>query len=309
MINLYEKFCALNRNIKNSQYVINTKGAIKIYYGINIDGCFRLSFLSSKPSGIKDMTKNISVVHGNTLEENNWTCFDLINNDLISVFCSFGEDIISSVIDEMNEVNALNKLRLRYNTWLALFKKNRSLMSPEKAKGLFGELYFLKNTMIDKYGINTSIKSWSGPDFFTKDFAVNDTWYEIKTTSCIATVIHISSLQQISSDLTGRLIIIKVEEMADAYNGKDSSINELIQYIISKIEDNDIKDEFLTKLSNVGYDFSDILGDKKYNVALVEKYIVNNDFPAIREKDIKSTAVNNVGYDIVIKLLFDFLEK
>ena len=307
MINLFEKFNSLNRNIKNTQYLIDTKGVVKAYYGVSVDGFFRLAFLSSKSSGIKDMTKNIAVVQGNSNEENYWTCFDLKNDDLISVFCSFGEDLISSVCNEYNETTALTKLRLRYSTWLALFRKTRTPLSPEKAKGLFGELYFLKNVMLKKYDIDKTINSWSGPDYLVKDFAVDDYWYEIKTISCSGTVVKISSLQQLSSDIEGKLVVIKVEEMADAYKGKDSSINELVQYVIAEIESNDTKDMFLDKLANIGYDFSDELGNKKYNVANLEYYLVDDKFPALRETDIKSEAINNVGYELILKLLIDYL--
>ena len=309
MINLFEKFNSLNRNIKNTQYLIDTKGVVKAYYGVSGDGFFRLAYLSSKSSGIKDMTKNIAVVQGNSNEENYWTCFDLKNDDLISVFCSFGEDLISSVCNEYNETTALTKLRLRYSTWLALFRKTRTPLSPEKAKGLFGELYFLKNVMLKKYDIDKTINSWSGPDYLVKDFAVDDYWYEIKTISCSGTVVKISSLQQLSSDIEGKLVVIKVEEMADAYKGKDSSINELVQYVIAEIESNDTKDMFLDKLANIGYDFSDELGNKKYNVANLEYYLVDDKFPALRETDIKSEAINNVGYELILKLLIDYLVK
>lgn len=309
MINLFEKFNSLNRNIKNTQYLIDTKGVVKAYYGVSVDGFFRLAFLSSKSSGIKDMTKNIAVVQGNSNEENYWTCFDLKNDDLISVFCSFGEDLISSVCNEYNETTALTKLRLRYSTWLALFRKTRTPLSPEKAEGLFGELYFLKNVMLKKYDIDKTINSWSGPDYLVKDFAVDDYWYEIKTISCSGTVVKISSLQQLSSDIEGKLVVIKVEEMADAYKGKDSSINELVQYVIAEIESNDTKDMFLDKLANIGYDFSDELGNKKYNVANLEYYLVDDKFPALRETDIKSEAINNVGYELILKLLIDYLVK
>ena len=38
MTNLYLKFIELNRNIKDSQKLINLKGIVKAYYGINRDG-------------------------------------------------------------------------------------------------------------------------------------------------------------------------------------------------------------------------------------------------------------------------------
>ena len=88
MINLNKKFIELNRNIKDSQFPINFKGAVKAYYGINKDGFYRISFLSSKSPDIKGSTKNITIVQGNSNEANYWTCFDLKNDSLLSVFCT-----------------------------------------------------------------------------------------------------------------------------------------------------------------------------------------------------------------------------
>lgn len=106
MINLYEKFNLLNRSIKDSQYPIATDGVIKAYYGVSKDGFYRISFLSSSSVGIKGTTKSIAIVDGATSEDNYWTCFDLKNDDLLSVFCSFGEDMISCVETELNEFSA-----------------------------------------------------------------------------------------------------------------------------------------------------------------------------------------------------------
>ena len=266
MINLNKKIIELNRNIKDSQYPINFKGAVRAYYGINKDGFYRISFLSSKSPDIKGTTKNITIVQGNSSENNYWTCFDLKNDSLLSVFCTFGEDLISCVLEEKDEYVALSRLRARFNTWLALFRKTRTPLSPEKAKGLYGELYFIKKYLIDKYSIEEAVKCWSGPEKYSKDFAINDTWYEVKTINVGSSVAKISSIQQLSSDVTGKLIVIRVEEMADSFDEEDSTINKLCQSIISSISDSEIKDLFLIKLSEIGYDFCDELGDKNYHV-------------------------------------------
>lgn len=309
MIDLYTKFVELNRNIKDSQKLINLNGAVKAYYGINRNGFFRISFLSKDNPNINGSTKNIEIVQGESGNNNYWTCFDLKNDLLLSVFCTFGEDLISCVINEYDERKALNNLRIRFNTWLALFKKNRTPLSPEKAKGLYGELYFLESYMSAKYGIENSIKSWSGPEMYCKDFAINNTWYEIKTINNGSATIKISSIQQLSSDHCGHLVVLKVEEMAEAYNGEKSTINKICQLIISQLNDNEIKDKFLQKLNDFGYDFCDDLGNKNYQVHSMSLYRVDMQFPALREKDIKSDAINNVSYEIILKLIKDYKEE
>lgn len=308
MINLNKKFVELNRNIKDSQYPINYKGAVRAYYGINKDGFYRISFLSSKSPDIKGTTKSITIIQGNSSENNYWTCFDLKNDSVLSVFCTFGEDLISCVLEETDEDVALSHLRVRFKTWLALFRKTRSPLSPEKAKGLYGELYFIENYLSKKYSVEEAIECWSGPEKYNKDFAINDTWYEVKTISVGSSVAKISSIEQLSSDVTGKLIVIRVEEMADSFDEEDSTINKLCQSIISSILDSEIKDLFLIKLSEIGYDFCDDLGDKNYHVHKIENYIVNDEFPALREKDIKAEAINNVSYEIILKMIKDYME-
>lgn len=308
MINLFEKFINTNRNIKDSQYPINYNGVIKAYYGINKEGFYRLSFLSTKSPEIKGITKNINIVQGFSSDTNYWTCFDLKNDSLLSVFCTFGEDLISCVDNEPDETRAISKLRARFNTWLALFKKTRTPLSQESAKGLFGELYFLNDFMLDKYGEQKSIKGWGGPEKYSKDFSVDETWYEIKTINTLSAVAKISSIQQLSSEHIGHLILIRVEEMADSFNGENCTINKLCQSIISKIADNELKDEFLEKLSEIGYDFCDDLGNKNFSVKKIESYKVSENFPVLRETDIKSNAINNVSYELIIKMIDDYKE-
>ena len=309
MINLYKKFVELNRNIKDSQKLINLDGVVKAYYGINKDGFFRISFLSKDSPNIKGTTKNIEIVQGNSGDNNYWTCFDLKNDTLLSAFCIFGEDLISCVYDEKEEYNALTKLRVRFNTWLALFKKSRTPLSLEKAKGLYGELYFINEYMIEKYGADNAIDCWSGPEMYSKDFSIEKTWYEIKTVNTGSATIKISSIQQLSSDFDGHLIVIKVEEMSDSFDVDKSSINKLCQLIISKIDNSETKDMFLNRLSELGYDFCDDIGNKNYQVHEMTAYLVNSDFPILREVDIKSEAINNVGYELVLKLINNYKEK
>lgn len=309
MIKLLEKFSLLNRSIKDSQYPVSTDGAIKAYMGVSKDGFYRISFLSTQSIGVKGVTKAIAIVQGESGDGNYWTCFDLKNDDLLSAFCSFGEDMISCIRGIETETIAASRLRLRYSTWLALFRKTRTPMSEEKARGLYGELYFLKTHMLRSYDERCSIEAWGGPEQFNKDFSINDTWFEIKTIGVGSAVAKISSLAQLSSGVKGHLIIIRTEEMAETYKGEDASINELIQNILALVRENELKDLFLDKVTKYGYDLSDDIGNKKYVVKKIEKYCVDETFPVLRESDIKSSAVNNVSYELILKLIAAWMEK
>ncbi len=307
MIDFYNNFINLNRSIKDNQKLINLDGVVKVYYGVNSEGLYRLAFLSSTSSNIRTSTKNIQVVAGPS-KNNYWTCFDLKVDHLLPVFSIFCEDLAMCVISEKNENVALSNLKSRFNTWLALFKKTRLSLSIDKAKGLFGELYFLNSYLIDKYGVFDAIKAWSGPENYNKDFSIDSTWYELKTISSNSPIVKISSIQQLDSDKTGYLVIIKTEEMSESYKSDNSNINKLCQSIISKISDPDLKDVFLKKVSDAGYDFSDDLGNKNYSVKAEELYKVSDDFPVMKLADINSDAINNVSYELILKFIEKYKE-
>lgn len=97
-------------------------------------------------------------------------------------------------------------------------------LSEEKEQGIYGELYFLYKYMIPKYGVEKSILSWAGPHKFNKDFSIDETWYEIKTSSVNANTIEIRSINQLDSDVDGFLTVVKVEKMSMEYRGELSSI-------------------------------------------------------------------------------------
>lgn len=111
MINLNKKIYRIKQKHQRFSIPINFKGAVRAYYGINKDGFYRISFLSSKSPDIKGTTKNITIVQGNSSENNYWTCFDLKNDSLLSVFCTFGEDLISCVLEEKDEYVAVIKTK------------------------------------------------------------------------------------------------------------------------------------------------------------------------------------------------------
>ena len=297
MINLYEKFKGLNRSIRDCQYPINSSGAIKAYYGIDTNGFFRLSFLSTKNPECNGETKNIQIVKGAASEGSFWTCFNLKTDSLLSVFCTFGEDMVSCVVSEQNEDRAATLLRKRYSTWVALFKKTRNGMAPEKAKGLFGELYVLRNVLAPIHGVELSIKGWSGPNKTSKDFFIGDTWYEVKTTSPTSPIVKIASIDQLDSDKPGKLVVVRAEDVSDAYNGDDCNINKLCQALLPLIDSEELKDEFLKKISEYGFDFSDEIGDKNYDVKRIERFAVDPLFPAIRAENVPVSSVNNLSYE------------
>ncbi len=291
-----------------SQKLIELASALKVYYGISNEGNPRLSFLSTIAPPKMDSTKMLKVIQGKETEGVYWTNFDLLESTARQVFYSFCSDLVDAIDSIADEKKALIYLKNRFYIWKALFKKSTTVFSAELIKGMFGELYFLDTALTEKYGINDAIKSWSGIDGTAKDFSKDSDWYEIKTVSVTSVSVKISSLPQLSSEMPGHLVIIKLETMSPMFANGKSSIGEIFQNIVRKIDLDEIKELFLNKIQTYGISLSDDCCNKKFNVISVQSYHVDEEFPRLLEADIKYKEICKVSYELIINSLDRFKE-
>ena len=302
-----EMFEALS-NETGSQRMLEIESAVRVYYGMSNEGNPRLSFMSSVVPPKMDSTKMLKVVQGKEMDSVYWTSFDLLQVNAKQVFYSFCSDLVSAIEKINDEKKALVYLKNRFHIWKSMFKKGGVSISAELLKGLFGELYILNTSFVDKYGINEAIAAWSGADGAAKDFSIGMDWYEIKTVSSSAVSVKISSVSQLSSDIPGHLVIIKIESMSPVYSTGQSSIGELIQAILKKIDIDETKELFLKKLANYGLDLTDECCSEKYSVISRRFYTIDSGFPRILESDVKFQEICKVSYELIINSLDRFKE-
>lgn len=299
-INFEEKFKELN-SISDILKKVDSNNKVKIFYGLSKDGKKRLAFLSTIVPERIESTKMISVSYYNDNENINWLSFDLENNNFSNLFYIFCSDIVNSLNDINNEEKELDYLKKRFYNWKKMFQNVFvKELSEEKEQGLYGELYFLYKYMIPKYGVDVAVASWAGPHKFNKDFSVNETWYELKTSSVNATTIEIRSINQLDSDMVGYLSVVKVEKMSPEYKGKLSSVFDLIQAIMNEITSINIQDDFLNKLIESGVGPENNFGFRRYDTKNIILYEVSYDFPRLTKNTLSFNEIENVTYTIYI---------
>lgn len=295
-------------NETGSQRMLELESAVRVYYGMSNQGNPRLSFMSSVVPPKMDSTKMLKVVQGKEMDSVYWTSFDLLQANAKQVFYSFCSDLVSAVEKINEEKKALVYLKNRFHIWKSMFKKGGASISDELLKGLFGELYILNMSFVDKYGIDEAIAAWSGADGAAKDFSIGMDWYEIKTVSSSAVSVKISPISQLSSDIPGHLVIIKIESMSPVYSNGKSSIGELIQAILEKIDIDETRESFLRKLAIYGLDLTDECCSEKYSVVSRHLYTIDSEFPRILESDVKFQEICKVSYELIINSLDRFKE-
>lgn len=310
MNNFESIYSALTAELSGNQKRINVHSALKVYYGLSKDGHYRIAFLSAAVAPKIESTKILRVTQGQESINAYWTCFDLLQNNAKKVFFTFCDNLIEAITDICDERNALYALKKRYTTWKSMFKRDSNHQIPrESLQGLYGELYFLKKYMLNKYTPEVAIQGWSGPAAKSKDFSVSNEWYEIKTAGANATTVKISSLTQLSSADPGHLVIIKVESMSEQFDNGESSVGDLFKYILKQINDDTLEGIFLSKLSALGFDASDDSFMAKFDVKSMNLYTVNADFPRITENNVPYVEICDITYSLIINSLKPYLEE
>ena len=295
-INFEEQFINLQSN-EDILKKVDTNNKIKIFFGLSKEGKKRLAFQSIDAIEQIESTKIINVSYYKDNENFYWLSFDLEDNKFANLFYTFCSDMVNSLSDLSDAKKELEYIKNRFYNWKKMFQNVTTKdLSEEKEQGIFGELYFLYKYMIPKYGVDSSILSWSGPLKFNKDFSINDTWYEVKTSSVSSTNIKITSLSQLDSDNDGFLTVVKVEKMSPEFTGSMSSVYSLIQAIMAQINSIKIQDDFLNKLVEYGLGPDNNFGSRKFDVKNIKLYLVNDDFPRLTKNVITHEEIDNVSY-------------
>lgn len=139
----------------NNQKKIPVVSVLEVFYGLSSDGHMRLSFLSKEKAPKLESTKFLRVSQGEESSNVYWTCFDLLHDDAKSIFYTFCDDLVSAITEVKVETTALNMLKKRFIIWKTMFKQvQTAAVSKEVIQGLFGEMYFLKNYMLENYSFS-----------------------------------------------------------------------------------------------------------------------------------------------------------
>lgn len=281
---------------------------IPIYYGIGGHGYFRLAFLVNTLPPEFPSTRAIKVSVVDEGDTSHWVFFDLVEASARAVYFTFCDDLVR-VLEKAtvkDDESALIILKNRFLAWRKMFRQERSGLSEEQIIGLLGELYFLHEFMIPEFGAAAAVSAWSGIDGLSKDFAIGDKWYEIKTASVNANTVKINSLTQLSSETAGALVVVRYEAMADSYDDPNCSVYKVFRAIMSEIDDDEVRAAFISKLISFGFDVTTDAEGHKFRITEMSKYRVDDKFPRIQDKDITRKEIDKVTYCLIINSLEDF---
>jgi hypothetical protein len=205
--------------------------------------------------------------------------FALTNTSAEALFYKFCDDLVESTSTLEQRENVYVFIINRFLLWKKMFVSKSTIMDEQKIMGLIGELLFLKDFSIPKFGIETAISGWAGAEQKHKDFSYNQDWFEIKAVNSHTEAVTISSIEQLDSNMPGKLVVYTLEAMSSAYKG--INLNQLVFQIKNILENVSQADDFFSKLYDYGYAYNENYDQFQYECKGKTAYLVSGDFPRI----------------------------
>ena len=219
------------------------------------------------------------------------------------IFTAMANNLYQSLKECKEERQIVRIFLERLNQWQQFFEKNsKNGMSEEAQRGLYGELYFLKNHLFSTAEhFAAEISAWTGPKNRQHDFQFGDTVVEIKT--CIAKQpqkLQISSEQQLDETLVGTLFIFhlslsSVENHAETLPALIAQLREMLRTVYMAAS------TFEEALLKRGYLNTQAWRYQKTGYVVRESNVfrVTGDFPRLTENDLP-LGVGDLTYSISV---------
>ncbi len=201
---------------------------------------------------LKDL--KVEVVHDDNNSKKSYLLILLLTNQFTEIFSVLCEDLIESVSSEADEKKLIERLKERLVQWQSLFEKvGREGLSEEAQRGLYGEVYFLRDFIQNSQNHFNCLRSWVGPEKNIQDFQFGNWAVEVKTThGKNHQKIFISSERQLDDSLIGNIFIFHLS--LDIRGGGENTLNSLIESVkVLLINDTSAHNLFELKLLQYGY--------------------------------------------------------
>lgn len=253
-----------------------------------------------------ESSKSMSVTLRRREIDNRWLLsFELLRDEQQGVFATFCCDMIDHSSTAKNETDALAHVIGRYKQWNRLLEaQKRTFLDDSNRKGLLGELLFLEMRLNTSDALS-AIQGWLGPEGADQDFIYPDGWYEVKSVGSSKTSALISSLEQLTCDYEGELVVMRIDKTSPN-STKAQSLNDAVCRINKSLANSDdAKELFQSKLTKYGYMDLHEYSEPKYNLSAVQHYQVDASFPRLTRQMIP-TQILSLHYELDLPSLADW---
>jgi len=305
-----EKSVGLVKRLYSSNISFHIYGTFQYperYYGVAFTFCNDIRIDVSSFANLREL--KVLLMNDTTFVNSSLLIIELLHPDSRDIFASLCENLIQSVICLNTEQKIIRTVVNQLEKWKTLFEKNNSAsLTPSEQQGLYGELHFLQK-FFAKPDTNPCdvLRTWVGTDKALRDFQGSSWEVEVKTTSTNnPQKITINGERQLDETLSENLFLFHLSVEVSNRNGqtlcqKVAVIREMFENDISALS------LFNMKLFEVGYSAKHELfyRDRFYHVRNENYYKIENDFPRIKENELRG-GVSDVKYSIILAMCDEY---
>ena len=230
----------------------------------------------------------------------------LIDDECNHIFNALLNDLILKIKETSSSSEALTCFIDLLFKWSEFFKKyGKRVLSEQRQRGLFGELYFIKNHLANKIDGHKVIHFWKGHELKHHDFSFPNGALGVKTTIRKAhKKVVISSEKQLDNTGFDNLFLYCITLNMDSNSGQSLTniVNELYDFF-NEYPGASIL--FNNYLNNSGYveEHEDHYDKNKYIFKKEYLFKVDDNFPKITDPP---EGIGDIKYSLMIASVVDF---
>lgn len=219
--------------------------------------------------------------------------------DIFYILCS---DLLQATSESQTQKTMLSIIYNRLQRWQKLFRKfGKKLLTEQEQQGLIGELYFLKNHLLNIFSSSEALSFWKGPFGEQQDFGFGNIAVEVKSKQGTSSpYIQISSIDQLNSNVENSFLYVVTLNVAPHNISNTFSLNKIIEEIKKVLPDSNDLDVFENLLSEVGYMDLPEYDEKNYLISKESIFEIKDDFPRLQADSIPN-GISSIQYKIELK--------
>lgn len=230
-------------------------------------------------------------------------------------FSELFNDLIISLHNRIHDIKEPDvhsrELIYAFYKWVELFESNyNKRLSLEQVKGLFGELFILRNLLYETSieNVDEALQAWQGPYDTSNDFIFDSKNIEVKTKMESLSYVWISSEFQLEKEFDKGLELAVVSVKMDLVNGE--SIYDILMKITQIVREN-IGDLSILyhALSQLGLTVESTMeyNNHRFLVSKINTYgCGKKGFPRLSKSNIPAE-ISNLKYNLRITTLQKFM--
>jgi Putative PD-(D/E)XK family member, (DUF4420) len=226
----------------------------------------------------------------------------LTRPDQADVFTSLVDDIARRVAAAESDSTAVLELIARLRRWQGFLQRHEPEgLGPHERRGLYGELWFLRQHLMAVLPPREAVVAWSGPRAANHDFHLPACAVEVKTsTGKQHQLLHIASERQLDDTGAGTLVLFHLS--LDERTAQGETLVGIVEDVRSRMASDPVAAEELdTRLIDAGYLDSQAYRYSSEGYALRDSgfFHVEEQFPRITEGYLRP-GVGDVRYTIAL---------